>query len=90
MEVEYRVRPVTRYVVTRFHKDEKLAGVETRGEFDNANVAFEVGYALARQEHDILGYPVGDERIKYPERPHVAPDGFPDSASTPGQVLAGR
>jgi hypothetical protein len=71
--VEYRVRPVTRYVVTRFvgERDEAVGacGSETRGEFDNIDVAYEVGYALAKAEHEQLGYPPGDERIKYPLRP---------------------
>lgn len=66
MQVEYRVRPVTRYIVTRFHKTDNGGGVETKGEFDSPVVAYEVGYALAKEEHQRLGYPVGDERIQYP------------------------
>lgn len=69
MKIEYRVRPVTRYVVTRFHSTDAKSGVvETKGEFDNADVAYEVGYALAKHEHAALGYPLGDERIQYPRR----------------------
>lgn len=77
MNVEYRVRPVTRYIVTRFYSDgpDRSGGCETKGEFDSATVAYEVGYALAKDEHQRLGYPPGDERIKYPtpipeEGPH--------------------
>lgn len=66
MNVEYRVRPVTRYIVTRFHSDAQSGGCETKGEFDSADAAYQVGYALAKDEHQRLGYPVGDERIKYP------------------------
>ena len=67
-KLEYRVRPVTRYVVTRFHQDETGgAGVETKGEFGNEAVAYEVAYALCRDEHQRLGYPLADERIQYPE-----------------------
>lgn len=67
MEVEYRVRPTVRYTVTRYHKDDKSGGCETRGEFDNFETAYAVGYALAKHEHDQLGYPISDERIKYPD-----------------------
>jgi len=67
-KIEYRVRPVTRYIVTRYHNegDGGSAGVETKGEFDNADIAYEVGYALCKDEHQRLGYSLGDERIKYP------------------------
>lgn len=66
--IEYRVRPVTRYIVTRYHDlDDGRSGVETKGEFDNAETAHEVGYALCKDEHERLGYPTGDERIKYPQ-----------------------
>ena len=68
MKIEYRVRPVTRYVVTRFHQsdDGEVGGVETKGEFDNQETAHQVGYALCKEEHSRLGYPPGDERIQYP------------------------
>ena len=68
-KIEYRVIPITRYTVTRYYSGENTGGVEQRGEYNNANVAYEVGYALARAEHDRLGWPLGDERIKYPESP---------------------
>lgn len=70
MEVEYKVRQVTRYVVTRFYRDDDCGtgGVETKGEYGNEDIAHEVAYALAKEEHARLGYDVGDERIKYPER----------------------
>lgn len=77
MNVEYRVRPVTRFIVTRFHQDENSGGVETKGEFDSAHVAYQVGYALAKEEHQRLGYPVGDERIKYPAPISETPEGPP-------------
>lgn len=74
MKVEYRVRPVTRYIVTRFHQSENaICGSEFKGEFDSHQVAYAVGYALAKEEHGRLGYPIGDERIKYPEPPCIAP-----------------
>lgn len=73
-KIEYRVRPVTRYIVTRQEFGENHTGRNTQhGEYDNADVAYEVGYALAKAEHDRLGYPPGDERIIYPH-PHVGPN----------------
>jgi hypothetical protein len=70
--VEYRVRPVTRYVVTRFESEitsngSACGGCEERGEFSNGDVAYQVGYALCKAEHETLGYQPGDERIKYPD-----------------------
>lgn len=69
MKIEYRVRPVTRFIVTRWHEsdDAKQGGVDTKGEFESEDTAHAVAYALAKQEHEQLGYPLGDERIKYPE-----------------------
>jgi hypothetical protein len=71
-KIEYRVRPVTRYVVTRYHekndgKSGECAGSEPKGEFDNPHIAYDVAYALAKDEHYRLGWVVGDERIKYPD-----------------------
>lgn len=70
-KIEYRLRPVTRYIVTRF--EESASGnsgssVEI-GTYPSGEVAYEVGYALAKAEHERLGLPVGDERIIYPEEP---------------------
>lgn len=78
-KIEYRVRPVTRFIVTRFecvsHPDGRESGsCYTRGEFDNFETAYQVGYALCRDEHQRLGWPLGDERINYPE-PASPPDG---------------
>lgn len=70
-KIEYRVRPVTRYIVTRFHQegDGGSAGIDTKGEFGNEEIAYEVAYALCKHEHRQLGYPLDDERIKYPDAP---------------------
>lgn len=77
-KVEYRVKPITRYVVTRYEEghDESIevgskswAGPSTKGQYENADVAFEVAYALCRAEHEQLGWPVADERIQYPRHP---------------------
>ena len=67
--IEYRVRPVTRYVVTRYEDqmENGTASVRTLGEYDNQQVAQEVGYALCKAEHERLGWPPGDMRILYPQ-----------------------
>lgn len=73
--IEYSVRPVTRYIVARFESeiDEEdgrgSMGSEGRGEYDNEHVAYEVAYALAKADHDRMGWPLDDERIQYPEPP---------------------
>lgn len=66
--IEYRVRMVPRYIVTRYDAGESGRGgnSETRGEYDNADVAYEVATALCKAEHERLGWDLGDERIKYP------------------------
>lgn len=76
VQIEYRVRKVERYVVTRWYSADYETGggeggCEQRGEFDHADTAYEVAYALARQEHQQHGWPLGDERIKYPEHPKM-------------------
>lgn len=73
-KIEYRVRPVTRYIVTRFEQEFDPAGVcassgrsTQHGEFDSVGTAYAVSYALCKAEHDRLGWPLDDERISYPE-----------------------
>lgn len=73
MKVEYRVRPVTRYIVTRFYDDGVNGGCGVKGEYESEDVAYQVGYALAKAEHEILGYPVADDRIQYPNAPNTPP-----------------
>jgi hypothetical protein len=80
--VEYRVRPVTRFIVTCCEEWNLPEGspngqtperrVVERGEFDNPDMAWEVGYALAKQRHELIGWPVGDDRIQYPQHPRAA------------------
>lgn len=68
--LEYRVRPITRYLVTRCMKsDDGRGGVEEKGRFDNPQIAYEVAYALCAHEHEALGYAPGDARVQYPEAP---------------------
>lgn len=63
-KIEYRVRMVPRYIVTRYAEAD---GSETRGQYDNSDVAYEVAYALCKAEHDRLGLLPGDERLQYPK-----------------------
>jgi hypothetical protein len=75
--IEYRVRPVTRYIVTRFERGadnpggttRNVSSATTQGEFDNADTAYDVAYALCRQDHERKGWMPGDERIQYPQHP---------------------
>jgi hypothetical protein len=66
MKVEYKVREVTRYIVTRWEEKDGAGSCEERGEYSNCETAYEVAYALCKAEHDQLGYPPGDMRIIYP------------------------
>lgn len=70
-KVEYAVKPIIRYMITRYHElpNDEGAGCETRGEYDNPDVAWEVAYALCKQEHERLGYEPDDMRIQYPSHP---------------------
>lgn len=44
--IEYRVRQVTRFVVTRYTESENSASLETLGEFDSERFAYEVAQAM--------------------------------------------
>jgi hypothetical protein len=72
-KIEYRVRPVTRYVVTRYESSggsESCGSVVGKGEYDNPDIAYEVGYALAKADQERLRLPPGDTRIMFPVHPH--------------------
>ena len=69
MQIEYRIKPVTRYVVTRFHSGENVGGVNTCGEYLNGEVAYHVAYALCRTEHEKSGEPLGSTNFVYPDIP---------------------
>lgn len=64
--IQYRVRPITRFVVTRYEEDGNTGGSSTRGTYDNAQVAFEVAYALCKAEHDASGQPIDSMGFIYP------------------------
>ncbi len=65
--IEYKVRPVTRYSITRFERGANDTGSSrVLGEHDIYDTAYQVAYALCRADHERLGYPFTDERIQYP------------------------
>ena len=66
--IEYRVKPVTRYIVTRYERWEGGPDVvRSLGEYPTYQQAYEVGYALAKAEHEQHGWLPGDGRMRYPE-----------------------
>ena len=70
--IEWKVRPVTRYIVTRYESDNaSTGGSQQHGEFDNFETAYAVAYALCSKEHSDLGWPLDDMRIRYPQRPEA-------------------
>lgn len=62
--IEYKVRPVSRYIVTRYESTDNSASLSTIGEFPNRQLARDVARAFAGNhadysenilpEHDIL------------------------------------
>lgn len=85
--IEYRIIEKPRYIVTRFEAEDigDSAGpkktVRTLGEYADPATAYQVGYALAKADHERMGWPIADERIKYPEQPRGA------SVVIPGSVV---
>ena len=65
-KVEYRVRPVTRFIVTKYEEEGAAQSVQTMGEYDNQFVAQEVAYALCKADHERRGWAPGDPRMVYP------------------------
>ncbi len=65
-KIEYRVIEVSRYVVTRYCSDGNAGSCETKGEFDNWDMAYSVAYALCSHEHQELGYPHDSPHVTYP------------------------
>lgn len=77
VNVQYRVREVKRFIVTRYEHEVHESGMESgssgsqqlTGEYPNWDTAYAVGYALCKAEHERLGYPIDDMRIQYPQHP---------------------
>jgi hypothetical protein len=75
-KIEWRVKPITRYIITRYMQPLPESSGDTRqvsGEYDNADTAFEVALALCKQDQERLGLTPGDDRIQYPIHPHQLP-----------------
>lgn len=69
MTIEYRVKRVERFIVTRYQQDEGLPTASIRQigkEFDNFETAYEVGYALAKGDQERLGLHPGDDGVIFP------------------------
>lgn len=63
--IEYRVRPVTRYIVTRYNESSpECWGCEDRGEFQNEKIATLVRDALADREEATTGEGVRRQGIE--------------------------
>lgn len=77
--IQYSVRPITRYIITRYHADGDAAGVETKGEYDSARVAYEVAYALCKAEHDAAKTEPDDMNFIYPD-PKISDNLMADGA----------
>lgn len=69
--IEYRVKRVERFIVTRYEQDENATTCASRQvgkEFDSFETAYEVGYALARADQERLGLPPGDDGVIFPSQ----------------------
>lgn len=85
MTVEYRVREIKRYVVTRFETSEHGGSVSSKGEYENFDVAYQVGYALCKAEHDSAGTPPDDMGFIYPRQTEAwDPSSGPAEITHPG------
>ena len=69
MTVEYRVRPITRYIITRYEATEQSRTSTQHGQFEDGATAYHVAYALCRAEHDRSGEPEGSMNFVYPAIP---------------------
>jgi hypothetical protein len=71
--IEYRVKRVERFIVTRHEMSaDGNTGSATRqigNEYDSADTAFEVGYALARADAERLQLPPDSMEVIYPKHP---------------------
>ncbi|MBE7732158.1 hypothetical protein [Devosia faecipullorum] len=72
MKVEFRIKKIERYIVTRFEQGFATDGeavVATFGTYDNADQAHHVAMALARDQANRLGIPLNHPSIVYPRKP---------------------
>lgn len=80
MAVEFRVREVKRYVITRHEKTGAGPGLSMtdEGEYPNPHRAYSVAYALCRAEHEKSGEPLDSPNFIYQDTPagFDGPEGF--------------
>ncbi|MEH6743891.1 hypothetical protein [Hyphomonas sp.] len=72
MKVEYRVREIKRFIITRYHEIEDVGSVESKGTYDNEQTAYDVAYALCKEEHGRAGTPPDDPNFQYPMHPETS------------------
>jgi hypothetical protein len=66
--IEYRVRTVPRFIVTKFENYEGGGcSCGAVGTYDSFDVAYEVGCALAKAEQERLGLLPGDLGVIFPD-----------------------
>jgi hypothetical protein len=67
VKIEYKVRLTERFIVTWYEEfEDGNASSRVIGEYPKSEIAHEVGYAMARADHERMGWPPADERIRYP------------------------
>lgn len=73
MTIEYRVKRVERFIVTRYEAPTSSDGATTEvsvrqigKEFDSFETAYEVGYSLAKEDQRRLGLPEDDMGVIFP------------------------
>ena len=70
MTIEYRIKPVVRYFVTRHVSDGVVSGVQNCGsEYSSGETAYEVAYALARADVERLSLPIDSMEVIFPTQP---------------------
>lgn len=73
-KIEYQVRPITRFIVTRYVAGDDMSPScsEVKGEYDNEQLAFEIGTALAKDERLRRGWALDDGRMVFPKSTAVS------------------
>ena len=88
-KIEYRIKRVERFIVTRHEDYGSTSSVRQIGnEYDNFNVAYEVGYALARADQERLGLPPGDMSVIFPSNALEDARSGPVNLASPGEDRA--
>lgn len=64
--IEYRVREIKRFIVTRYEQTAGNGVSSVAGEFDNSESAYRSAYAMAFAEREEAGLPPGDPSIQFP------------------------